>query len=65
MEGPAQFRRPFLFVFEPSKDRIGTEVAQLVAGKDPLIVILSKAKNPSSFKTKDCEGFFAQNQRAE
>jgi len=34
-------------------------------GKSALVVILSGAKNPSWFKTKDKEGFFAQNRRSE
>ena len=34
-------------------------------GKNPMVVILSEAKNPSGIKTKSEEGFLAQKRRSE
>jgi len=52
--------------------QIGTAFARVLSstgftgcGNSALVVILSEAKNPSRLKTKDQEGFFAQNRRSE
>ena len=59
----------FLILYFNRSDGVGLawHVASAFAGStlSAWVFILSDAKNPSGFTTKDKEGFFAQNQRSE